>query len=155
METKIKLYVAKTSKDIVAAKAWLEKAQAAGFDVYHWTSDPGWANPTEANRISGAVADLVEVHKAHVLWWQLDDHPSEGAAVEFGYALAQRLANPKSKILIVVSGARAIDDRAFFSLHPAVDMRFATHEEAWLYINLIKDATESVVGLIKNAAQGP
>ena len=82
-------------------------------------------------------------------------HPSEGAAVEFGYALAQRLVNPKSKILIVVSGARAIDDRAFFSLHPAVDMRFATHEEAWLYINLIKDATESVVGLIKNAAQGP
>lgn len=130
---KIKLYIAKSSADRVEAKRWIEKARVAGFDVYDWTSDPGWANPTEENRAIGADHDIDAVLNASIVWWQLDDNKSEGAALEFGAAIGQKLDSNGFKTL-VVSGARSVDKSAFFTLHPVIAWRCETHDEAWAHI---------------------
>lgn len=138
-EKAVKLYIAKSSADRTEAKGWIDKARAAGFDVYDWTQDPGWEDPTEAKRALGADADLKAVLDADIVWWQLDDSKSEGAALEFGAALAQKLLEGNvSKKQIVASGWRAVRDQAFFTLHPSVNWRSTEHYGAWDYILSIK-----------------
>ena len=127
-----RIYLAKSSKLMVETRNWMARIRGEGFVVYDWTADPGWTDPTEDKRRIGALNDLHEVVMADVFWWHCDDQTSEGAAVEFGFALAASQIVPKENPLyIAVSGIRAVGPSAFFSLHPAVTIREAQHLDAF------------------------
>jgi len=132
---KKRIYLAKSSKLIVETRNWMARIRGAGFMVYDWTADPGWADPTEEKRRTGALHDLHEVVMANLFWWHCDEETSEGAAVEFGYALAASQMVPASEpIHLAISGARAVGHSAFFSLHPTVAILEREHLDAWVKI---------------------
>lgn len=117
-----------SSQRIPFARNWIERLASVGISVYDWTRDPNWSLPemiTLAQFRDSAGRDIEAVRACDLFWYAIPEQKSEGAAVEFGVALA----NGKSIVVSGDVGARNI----FATLIPP-EMIFAAHEAAFSVI---------------------
>jgi hypothetical protein len=126
---KFKVYFATGSKQrLTLARPWIERLQREGVDAYDWTVDPNWSlgrEPTFTEFRQSAEKDIAAVRICDVFWYAVPEDKSEGAAVEFGVALA----NDKR---VVVSGD--VGARNIFATLVNPELIFPTHETAFLAI---------------------
>jgi hypothetical protein len=119
------VYVAGGSSErLEIVRPLIEKLQAAGVRVVHdWTRDPGWdvrGVPSDAVLRTAARSDVDAVRRADVFWLVVPEKKSEGAAAEFGIAVALGKR-------IVVSGE--IGARNIFALLAEPGDALASHAE--------------------------
>lgn len=136
----MKLYLAASSADIDRARRWRDQLVAAGITVTStWIeniSQVGDANPRGAarsKRSEWSVDDLIQVDNSDTLWLLAPpaDKPTRGAWLEFGYAVAKRLA-------VVSSG----DTKQ--SIFTALGMEFADDHSAFVAIKSLADVAGGV-----------
>jgi hypothetical protein len=120
-----KVYFATGSKQrLTLARPMIERLKRAGIDVYDWTTSPTFdiVSPTFAEFRDSATRDIEAVRACDVFWYAIPEDKSEGAAVEFGVALA----NHKR---IVVSGD--VGTRNIFATLVIPELIFTTHDQAF------------------------
>jgi hypothetical protein len=121
-----KVYFATGSKQrLTLARPTIERLKRVGIDAYDWTIDPNWnlgREPTFAEFRDSATRDIEAVRACDVFWYAIPEDKSEGAAVEFGVALANHNR-------IVVSGD--VGARNIFATLVIPELIFATHDQAF------------------------
>jgi hypothetical protein len=120
---KFKVYFATGSKQrLTLARPWIERLQREGINVYDWTIGSEWSlgrEPTFTEFRQSAEKDIAAVRICNVFWYAIPEDKSEGAAVEFGVALANNRR-------IVVSGD--VGARNIFTTLVNPELIFPTHE---------------------------
>jgi hypothetical protein len=124
VKPKFKVYFATGSRQrLTLARPWIERLQCDGIAAYDWTrSQTLDGTPTFAEFRQSAEKDIAAVRICDVFWYAIPEDKSEGAAVEFGVALA----NDKR---IVVSGD--VGARNIFATLVNPELIFPTHETAF------------------------
>jgi hypothetical protein len=89
-----KIYIAGGSTErLTVVKSWMDQVRAYStkFKITHdWTTDPGYDAPSKDQGYESALKDLREgIDPADVVWLIVPEKPSEGQAVELGYAYAK------------------------------------------------------------------
>lgn len=125
------IYVAGGSDERKAAQDAIDRLKLAGWTVTHeWPKDAGYPeNGGIPQGIKSAIADIAAVKRAAYVWIRWPAEKSEGAAVEFGTSLAERVNASGHVRCVIVSGPHA---RCIFA--EMADLQFDTHDMAmsWL-----------------------
>ena len=130
---KLKVYVASGSDERSVAAGYMARLKEAGIELtLDWNAEVE-ANGGKANRglseyvrLKAARADVCAVEEADVFWLIVPNGASAGCWFEMGVAYKERHL---SDLVIVASGD--VEKSIFTSL---ADMRFETHEEAFMRI---------------------
>lgn len=137
----MKVYVAGSSGEIERAEKWMAALRAAGFEVTSTWPETirkvGSANPMTATREQRAMwsaQDLSEVSDAEVFWLLLPEgKPSEGACVEFGYAVMLGATAKEARALGILDAPNfwMIASGVERSIFTALAEHFETDEKAF------------------------